>query len=161
MVDLNENSLAHTARRIARYRPVTYRRDVLTAVELAGADGTPEAPFGSIGMGYLLHCLPGPMANKARAFDHVLPHLSDTGVLFGATILSRGVHVNRLARTLMGIYNRKGIFGNESDSLDGLRAQLARRFRQVVITVRGCVALFSAREPVRSGPDDAKPDDAR
>ena len=149
LLDLNDKSLGHTARRIARYQPVTYRRDVLEPIELVRPDGTAEAPFGSIGMSYLLHCLPGPMANKARAFDHLLPHLGDDGVLFGATILGRGVTANRLARTLMKIYNRKGIFGNEDDGLDELRAQLGRRFGRVDIAMRGCVALFSAREPVR------------
>ena len=104
-------------------------------------------------MGYLLHCLPGPMANKTRAFDHLVPHLADDGVLFGATILGRGVAKNRLARTLMGIYNRKGIFDNKGDTLDELRAQLARRFGRVDIATRGCVALFSARMP---GPPEAR-----
>ncbi len=84
-MDLNADSLAFAARRIARHRPETYRVDVL------GAPVTGIAPFDSIGMTYLLHCLPGDIAAKARAFDAVRPCLAGDGVVFGATILAGGV----------------------------------------------------------------------
>ncbi len=141
LMDLNADSLAFAADRIARYRPETYRVDVL------GAPATGIAPFASIGMTYLLHCLPGDIAAKAKAFDTVRPCLADGGVVFGATILSGGVPTTGAARALMRIYNRKGVFSNVADTLPDLRAALDRRFRSVEITVVGCVALFVAREP--------------
>ena len=141
LMDLNADSLAFAADRIARYRPETYRFDVL------GAPATGIAPFASIGMTYLLHCLPGDIAAKAKAFDTVRPCLADGGVVFGATILSGGVPTTGAARALMRIYNRKGVFSNVADTLPDLRAALDRRFRSVEITVVGCVALFVAREP--------------
>ncbi|MGH1574032.1 class I SAM-dependent methyltransferase [Methylobacterium sp. P31] len=141
LMDLNADSLAFTARRIARYRPETYRVDVL------GAPATGIAPFDSIGLTYLLHCLPGNIAAKATAFDTVRPCLRDDGVVFGATILSGGVPTTAAARTLMRVYNRKGVFSNARDTLPALRAALEQRFRSVEITVVGCVALFVARDP--------------
>lgn len=141
LMDLNADSLAFAADRVARYRPETYRIDVL------GAPASGIAPFDSIGMTYLLHCLPGDIAAKAKAFDTVQPCLAEGGVVFGATILSGGVPVTGAARTLMRVYNRKGVFSNEADTLPDLRAALDRRFRSVEITVVGCVALFVAREP--------------
>ncbi|MEE7492995.1 class I SAM-dependent methyltransferase [Methylobacterium oryzae] len=141
LMDLNADSLAFAADRIARYRPETYRVDVLAAP----ASGI--APFDSIGMTYLLHCLPGDIAAKAKAFDTVRPCLADGGVVFGATILSGGVPTTGAARALMRVYNRKGVFSNAADTLPDLRAALDRRFRSVEITVVGCVALFVAREP--------------
>ncbi len=104
LMDLNADSLAFAAHRIARYRPETYRVDVL------GAPAGGLAPFDSIGLTYLLHCLPGDIAEKAKAFDTVRPCLRDDGVVFGATILSGGVPVTGAARPLMRIYNRKGVF---------------------------------------------------
>lgn len=141
LMDLNADSLAFAADRIARYRPETYRVDVL------GAPATGIAPFDSIGMTYLLHCLPGDIAAKAKAFDTVRPCLRDDGVVFGATILSGGVPTTAAARALMRVYNRKGVFSNSADTLPALRGALDQRFRSVEITVVGCVALFVAREP--------------
>jgi hypothetical protein len=45
----------------------------------------------------------------------------------------------------MALYNRRGIFSNERDDLDGLTRALDRRFRDVSVTVVGCIALFSGR----------------
>ena len=45
----------------------------------------------------------------------------------------------------MDVYNKKGIFSNRHDSLDGLKHALAQHFREVSIEVVGCAALFSAR----------------
>ncbi len=141
LMDLNTDSLVFAADRIARYRPETYRVDVL-ADPVTGL-----APFDSIGMTYLLHCLPGDIAAKATAFDTLRPCLADDGVVFGATILSGDVPTTAAARALMRVYNRKGVFSNEADTLPDLHAALNRRFRSVEITVVGCVALFVAREP--------------
>jgi hypothetical protein len=59
-----------------------------------------------------------------------------------------GVRHNRLGRALVDIYNRKGIFSNRDDSAAGLQAALEASFAEVSITVRGVVALFSARHPL-------------
>ena len=141
LMDLNADSLAFAAGRIERHRPETYRVDVL---------GAPEggiAPFDSIGMTYLLHCLPGDIAAKAKAFDTVRPCLAEGWVVFGATILAGGVPTTVAARALMRIYNRKGVFSNAADTLPALRAALDQRFQSVEIAVVGCVALFVARAP--------------
>jgi hypothetical protein len=43
----------------------------------------------------------------------------------------------------MDVYNKKGIFSNQYDSLDGLKRALDQRFRDVSIEIIGCAALFS------------------
>jgi hypothetical protein len=45
----------------------------------------------------------------------------------------------------MALYNRGGIFSNERDDLDGLTRALEQRFRDVSVTVVGCIALFAGR----------------
>jgi SAM-dependent methyltransferase len=141
LLDLNAASLAAAARRIGRYAPERRRADVLEPLAME------TGPFGSIGMSYLLHCLPGTLAEKAIAFDHLLPHLAPGGVVFGATLLGRGVERSAAAGALMRAYNRRGIFSNEADGAAELRSELGRRFARVSLEIVGCAALFEAREP--------------
>lgn len=139
LLDLNGNSLTHTARRLIRYSPEIYRADVLQPIAVRAEQ------FDSIGLNYLLHCLPGPMEAKAVAFDNLGPLLRPGGTFFGGTVLRHGIRLPLQARGLMAAYNSMGIFGNDRDSLDGLRSELESRFEDVSIETHGCVALFRAR----------------
>lgn len=136
LMDLNPTCLQTAAARIARYRPQTLQRNILQPIPFEAP------PFDSIGLNYVLHCLPGTMSEKAVVFDHLQPLLAPGGMLFGSTILSTGVGRNLMARRLMSAYNRKGIFGNRSDSLEALKSALAQRFDCWHVDTRGCVALF-------------------
>jgi len=139
LMDLNPNALEACARRVARYQPSSHRHNVLEPIAFE------DEPFASIGLSYLLHCLPGTMTSKAVVFDHLKPLLRPDGVIFGATLLQGGVPRSWGARRLMKLYNAKGIFSNRDDDLEVLRAELGRRFHDVQIEVVGCAALFSAR----------------
>jgi ubiquinone/menaquinone biosynthesis C-methylase UbiE len=139
LMDLNRNSLEYSSKRIARFRPEAYVRNVLEPISFDAEK------FDSVGANYLLHCLPGSIETKAVALDHLKSLMKPNGVLFGATILQGGVERNLAARRLMEFYNKKGIFSNESDDLRGLEQSLNRRFNCVSIQIRGCVALFSGR----------------
>lgn len=139
LLDINRNSLDFAAGRIARHRPETYLRNLLEPLSIDAP------PFDSVGLNYVLHCLPGTIAAKAVALDHLKAVMNADAVLFGSTLLQGGVPRGRLARRLMAFYNRKGIFSNRDDDLDGLKAALGQRFRDVSIEVAGCAALFSAR----------------
>lgn len=140
LLDLNANSLAVTSRRIARYRPEQYLADVLRPLVI------PASPFRSVALTYLLHCLPGDIAEKAVVLDNLAAMLAPDGVMFGATLLSAGVERSTAARALMRVYNRKGVFSNAGDSLEALRTELEQRFRSVQIEIVGCAALFVARD---------------
>lgn len=140
LLDLNPNSLAATAKRLRRYAPASHLGNVLEPINI-GSSG-----FGSIGLNYLLHCVPGNLESKSIVFGHLKPLLKEGGVVFGSTILGRDVPHNFLARKLMGIYNTKGIFSNLSDCPQDLEAGLKAHFREYTIRVEGCVALFSARK---------------
>jgi hypothetical protein len=47
----------------------------------------------------------------------------------------------------MKVYNRKGIFSNQNDSLASLKQALESRLDQVDVQVKGCMALFSGSRP--------------
>jgi 2-polyprenyl-3-methyl-5-hydroxy-6-metoxy-1,4-benzoquinol methylase len=139
LMDLNVDTLEFASKRIARYRPEKYRRNVLEPIALKAGK------FDSVGINYLLHCLPGSIPSKAVAFDHLKALMNPNAVLFGSTLLSEGVTRNGLGKRLMDAYNKKGIFSNRNDHLDGLKEALNKRFRDVSVDVIGCAALFSGR----------------
>lgn len=139
LADLNPASLATAAQRIRRLQPRTCQVNVLEPFDLPGA------PFDSVSMNYLLHCLPGALADKAPAIHHAALHLRPGGVLFGATILGDAARHNAFGALLMRLYNTRGIFGNREDTAEALREALARELQDVEVHVLGKVALFSGR----------------
>jgi hypothetical protein len=143
LVDLNPNSLQTTAKRLGKYKPVTYTANILDPLEVELSD------FDSIGLNYLLHCLPGNMLSKGVVFKNLKPHIRKRGVVFGTTILGQGVEQNALARLLMKIYNSRGIFSNSQDNLPDLKRILTENFEHYSIHVIGCVAYFTGRNQPR------------
>jgi 2-polyprenyl-3-methyl-5-hydroxy-6-metoxy-1,4-benzoquinol methylase len=139
LMDLNANALEFAAQRIARYNPETYRRNVLDPITLDGEK------FDSVGINYLLHCIPGSIDSKAIAFDHLKTLMNPDAVLFGSTLLQGDISRNWFAKRLMDTYNKRGIFSNQQDDLGGLKRSLNQRFRDVSVEVVGCAALFSCR----------------
>lgn len=138
LLDVNENCLAVTAARLKRYQPLIFQANVQESLVLN------TEPFESIGINYLLHCLPGSLKEKFVVVDHLLPYLLENGILFGSTILSGGVKHTFFSRKLMKFYNDKHIFCNDADDFATLKSELNARFNHVSITVVGCVALFAA-----------------
>ncbi len=140
LMDLNPNSLAAAANRVGRYAPRTHRANVLEPW------GLPRASFDSVAMCHLLHCLPGALPQKAAvAFGHAREALAPGGILFGATILGRGVELSLPARGTVAIANRLGVLSNLDDDREGLEAALATPFSDYEVEVVGTVALFTAR----------------
>lgn len=139
LADLNTDCLAYAARRIQRYAPRTCIANVL--------DPLPAEiePVDSIGLTYVLHCLPGPLQRKRAALTNLRQRLRPNGVLFGATAIGSGVPHNLLARAMMWNYNRMGIMDTSSDSLQGLQDMLRDEFPAVSMSVVGAILLFSAR----------------
>jgi ubiquinone/menaquinone biosynthesis C-methylase UbiE len=139
LLDVNQHSLAMAAHRLRRYQPITLRADVVSASQPS------MAPFNSIGMNYLLHCLPGTMSDKGLVIANLVRWLAPGGVIFGTTILGEGVPHSLLARRLLRIYNTRGIFGNGTDRLEGLSDLLRAHCRRASVRVVGSVALFVGR----------------
>ena len=139
LLDINRHCLDRSAARLARYRPVVREANLLAPVEFD------IEPVDSVGLTYVLHCLPGSMAEKLTAIDQLRPVMAKQGVLFGATILGKGIAPNAIARMLLGLYNKRGVFNNRGDDMQALRDGLAARFTEVYIEQQGCVAIFRAR----------------
>jgi 2-polyprenyl-3-methyl-5-hydroxy-6-metoxy-1,4-benzoquinol methylase len=140
LMDLNLNSLETASKRALRYAPESFQRNVLEPIVFD------EESFDSISINYLLHCLPGTMETKSVIFDHLAELMKPGAVIFGATLLQGDVKRSALARQLMKVYNSKGIFSNEQDTVEALQHNLARRFEIHSIEVVGCAGLFRAQK---------------
>ncbi|MEX1059536.1 MAG: class I SAM-dependent methyltransferase [Methyloceanibacter sp.] len=138
LLDINRHCLERAGRRLARFQPALHQVNLLAPIKLD------VAPFASVGLTYVLHCLPGRMSEKLTVVDHLRPLMSKGAVLFGATILGRGITPNGAARALLNLYNAKGVFNNREDDIASLSDGLRQRFDQVEIQTEGCVALFRA-----------------
>jgi SAM-dependent methyltransferase len=151
LVDLNPNTLQTAAGRITR--PERIRcvvADALSPLPLLQEDGTGKR-FDSISLMYLIHCLPGPAASKARVFANMKGHLVEGGILFGATVLgsfdSRVKH-NWFGKTLLWVYNHVGIFDNYEDNEADFVKALEANFEEVEVFLVGCVLMFKVRKPI-------------
>ena len=138
LMDINPMALARTAERIRRYQPHSILADVTSG------QNPLEGMYDSIAVNYLLHCLAGAIPDKGQEVLKRLIHFlrPSGGRLFGATILGTGVHHNGVGRQLMTLYNRKGVFDNQSDSEEQLRRLLEAHFERYELEVTGCVAQF-------------------
>lgn len=138
LLDLNPTVLDTSRSRLARLQPRVVRADALQALPVE------HESYDSVGLNFVLHCLPGEWESKGAALGHAASSLRPGGRLFGSTILSQGVPTTRRARKLMAFYNSRKIFSNSADDLAGLEQQLDVHFDAHRVVVHGCVALFEA-----------------
>lgn len=144
LLDANPRCLATTARRLRRQAGIEAAMHVH---DLARSDVDPlgEQQFDSIGMTYLLHCLPD-LATKSAAINLAARHLALHGALFGATLLGVPSCENRMGRMLESWYQRRGIFGNQGDDLERIESALRGAFREVQVQLIGRALLFVAQD---------------
>jgi hypothetical protein len=136
LLDLNPNTLRFGARRLRRYKPRTRLCNLLEPIEF-------DERYTSAALNHVLHCLPGTLETKSVVFKHLKAGVAPGGVIFGATVLAKGVELSRAAQRAMDAYNKKGIFSNTDDSLEGLANALQHHFQRYTIEVAGCIALFA------------------
>ena len=140
LCDLNARALRYVRRRLARFDDVAlYRRNVLEPLEL-------PRRYHSVGLNYVLHCIPGAMQDKGiRVLGNLAACLEPGGVLFGATVLADKAQQWKLSRVALRRICARGIFHNQRDTEAGLRQALESVFSQHEIRVEGAVALFWGR----------------
>lgn len=142
LIDLQPNCLNYTARRLSRYRPRTYVRDVLQPM-----DAISEGPFDSIALGGIIHCLAGDLRLKSKVFDTIAPLTRAGTKIFGYTLVYDGVP-DRARRLLVHpLLNRLRVIDNTHDRLSDLDHELRARFIDCKVELVGCMALFSAVVP--------------
>ena len=138
LLDLNRRCLAKSESRLSELSPWAVRHNVLEPLpkELCG--------FGSIGMNYVLHCIPGSFRNNRKIFSHLHAALRDGGVLFGATLIPGPLRQGVAASLFMSLLRVLGIFHNSNHTQRGLKISLEATFKQVNVTRIGSALIFVA-----------------
>jgi hypothetical protein len=152
LVDLQPNCLRYAARRLARYRPRCYIRDVLRPLK-----GIEAPAFDSIAVGGVLHCLSGNLRAKGEVFDNLAPLATAGTRVFGYTLVSDGVSDRVRRRMLHAALNRARVVDNARDYADDLVIALSARFVDCRVDLVGCMALFSAVVPTPIANPQRKP----
>jgi SAM-dependent methyltransferase len=140
LMDLSRECLEKTKRKVTRYAPETYIQNLLEPIHHK------IDTFDSIGINYVMHCVPGDFKAKGVAFTHLRPLLSENGVLFGTTVLSDNIHKNVLAKPFMWLMNSLGVFNNRSDNAHDLKECLETHFRVIEFEVVGVTAFFAVKK---------------
>jgi 2-polyprenyl-3-methyl-5-hydroxy-6-metoxy-1,4-benzoquinol methylase len=140
LMDSSINPLTAASKRLTRYKPEVYQRNASNSFDIN------TQPFDSIGMMNLLHCIPGDLKTKAIVFEHAKEVMNPKAVIFGSTILYKGVKRNTLATWAIKYYNKNGSMANMNDSLEDLQESLHNNFSDSSVKVIGCEALFWARK---------------
>lgn len=150
-------------------QPLDQARSIEFSFPATAATTTPEGEenskttpkFDSISLFFLFHCLPYTDKDKdntnsehptkvqilAQLKDWLATDSNPDAVIYGSTILGKGVKHNWLGRWLMPVYNRKGIFGNYEDSEETFATVLRENYEHVELKVVGRVLLFAASRP--------------
>jgi len=136
--DLNRRCLAKSGARLLDFAPSTLAHNILKPLPPI-ANG-----FNSVGMNYVLHCIPGGFGRNRIIFDNVATALNDGGVFFGATLIPGKFRDGAWSWLLMQALNAVGIFSNLNHSLDELKSALDVSFSRVEIAVIGNACVFSA-----------------
>ena len=119
----------------------TRLHDILSNEELSRDTG-----YDSVGLTYLLHCLPGPGSRKVAIFPKIRDAMSPGGVVFGATVLGRGPWHSLAGGCLLRGLNWIRQFDNLSDTKVVFQRGLEDNFVDVKTWVIGSVLLFEARK---------------
>lgn len=140
IMDLNPNSLEKSKNLLKEQRPEVYQANILESFVTTSID------FDSIGINYLLHCVPGSFEEKEVIFLNLKEHLSADGILFGCTVLGKGINNALHTKLFLKLYQFIGIFNNEKDTQEELKKTLARHFKYCEVSIVGNVAFFRASD---------------
>ena len=138
LLDLSLNCLERSARRLYPLRPSTVQQNILEPFPAA------LTGYRSVGMNYVLHCLPGNVQQQIDIFKKVYATLGNGGVFFGATLVPADKYRSLLARILMWGLQKTRIFHNQTHTLENLRHALSATFPKVRIEKIGNAVVFAA-----------------
>ena len=138
LLDLNRRCLKKSALRLREFAPIKRQHNILLPIN---AD---QETHTSVGMNYVLHCIPGDFLANRRIFEHIHSTLEEGGVFFGATLLNHPIRAGLWSWLMMRVLNGVGIFHNSNHRLADLRAALEMTFQKVEITMVGSAAIFKA-----------------
>lgn len=136
--DIQPNCIVHCMKRLSRFKPSFFLANIVTPF-------TVDRQFASIGLNFVLHCVPGTMHQKLEPICHnIAAMLQPDGVFFGSTAVGKGGKFNSLGKFINNKYNDVGIFSNLNDDMATIETVLKRHFKNVQTNQVGTIVFFSA-----------------
>jgi len=136
--DLNSRCLAKSGAKLAALSPTMLKHNIQAPLP-ASARG-----FKSVGMNYVLHCIPGRFSCNQAIFRNVHAALEQGGVFFGATLIQGRCRDSVASWLLMRALNGLGVFNNTDHRVDELKGALEVYFSKVEVSMAGNAAVFVA-----------------
>ena len=121
---------------------VTDDRQLAELAAIIGQNGMLD----SVSANYLFHCLPNGLQSSEPSIAFAKQVLAKDGVFFGSMILAEQTDKRLVTKTIAGLFRRLNIFGRRKDRLSELRGLLNKHFEFCDIQLRGCVAVFVAKQ---------------
>jgi len=140
LLDLNPNCLQITAEKLTGLTVSCHEANILKPLNLG------NKRFGSVGLNFVLHCVPGSFKEKGVVFKSLKPYLLPEAVVFGSTAIYKSQQKNLLAPVVMNAYNALGIFNNKQDEKQDLIDGLSAEFKYVNIEQIGNILFFVASD---------------
>ena len=142
IADVNLDCLGFARKVLHQENPETWKVNLLNPrEEIQRLSG-----FQSIGLNYVLHCLPLEFREKLELCGRLMDRcLEDGGVLSGCTLFPN-LNPSRFSRKLMGFYNRRGVFHNQSDDPKLFWEWIDARGLDPQFYTVGCVGFFSLKK---------------
>lgn len=100
-------------------------------------------PADSIGLSYVLHCVPGKIEDNVKNLINNI-HF-DKYILFGASVIKDPEERNMFAEIELFWLNKLGIFNNHGDTYKGLQKYLQESGFEYNLRLEGYVAIFHIR----------------
>ena len=144
LMDINSNCLKRALKNIHHKNAECRQIDIFHIESIK----TKIQSFDSIGLNYVLHCLPGAIAKeKVEIIQCISQLLNPGGLVFGSTIISNTGRHSRISLFFSFLYNNiLKTFNNKNDTYEDLKKSFNSCFSEVQITQIGSVALFIAKK---------------
>ena len=137
LIDINKNILDYSKNNLqSEYSDI----DILSHNLFTSKIPT-DIKFNSVGINYVLHCVPGNLQTK---LDKLISNLGNNEYnLFGASVICDSININLLAEYEIIFLNAFGIFNNNYDTYEELNEYLNNTNLNFSLKRRGYVAIFN------------------
>ena len=137
LVDVNSKILNYSKNNLkSEYSDINILSHNLFSYEIPS-----KVKFNSVGINYVLHCIPGNLQTK---LDKLIFNLGNNKYnLFGASVICDPLHMNPIAEYELIFLNALGIFNNNNDTYEELNEYLNNRNLNFSLKKQGYVAIFN------------------
>ena len=137
LVDINNKILNHS-----RHNLDSEHSNINSLVyDLFSYEIPSNIEFNSVGINYVLHCVPGNLQTK---LDKLIGNLGNNKYnLFGASVICDPLHMNPIAEYELMFLNAVGIFYNNNDTYEELNEYLNNKNYNFSLKKQGYVAIFN------------------